>query len=643
VIKHPLTADPSIHQWSDGKFYIYGSHDKDNPGKWNMEDYHVFSSENLVDWTDHGVVLHNSQTSWDGPFWAPDAAEKDGKYYLYFPEGNKIGVATSDSPTGPFENPSLIYEMPEGYVQAYDPCILWDDGKAYLIISENDGSGFYPAIFTLKGNMVEIEPGSKVEVKNTNNFHEGPFLWKHNEKYYMLGGGHQAPRYWISDKLNGPYIFKGHIVESTTDFPMNTTAHGSVIKVNNQWYLAYHYEVDGPYKRTTCIDSLFYNEDGSIQLVIPTTKGIDPVLLADNPDLDHNLQLYKQPYLTSNIPVYINSFSPEIIIWNTGKFDEVNIPVHCEIRSGDELIYSDVKTINQIKSFVADTVKFQSWKPADIETYDLLFYSQLSNDEDKSSDTLKTQINVTQFIDDFESDFGNWITNGTWGTDNRKAYNGGNCLVVNPEKNYDNNTNSFTMYKYTFDLTSINDPQLIFWSQTDLKGSDHGYVEISTDNGQNWTKISNNFISFNSTWEQQIISLLDFTDNDNVTIRFHFISDMMFNAIGWFIDDIKIESGSTAINEDNASILVYQYQLYDNYPNPFNPETVIQYSIPKNEQVELKVYNLLGNKIVTLINEYKQASTYSIDFDTTGLAGGIYFYQIMTGNFTATKKMLLIK
>ena len=173
VIMHPLTADPSIHQWSDGKFYIYGSHDKDNAKYWNMADYHVFSSENMVDWTDHGVVLKKSQTRWMGHLWAPDAAEKDGMFYLYFPEGRHIGVAASTSPTGPFKKPRILYTKMKGRNSANDPCVFEDNGK---------------------------------------------------------------------------------------------------------WYLAYHYEVDGYYRRTTCIDSLFYNQDGTIQLVIPTKRGISPVI-----------------------------------------------------------------------------------------------------------------------------------------------------------------------------------------------------------------------------------------------------------------------------------------------------------------------------------------------------------------------------
>lgn len=281
VIRHPFTADPSLHRWSDGKFYIYGSHDKDVAGPWDMEDYHVFSSTNLVNWKDHGVVLRNSQTPWGGPFWAPDAAEKNGKYYLYFPEGAHIGVAESDSPTGPFENPRSIYAMPEGYVQAYDPAVFSYKGKDYLVISERKSlkTPFYPVIFTLKGNMTEIEPGSKVELPPLEGFHEGPFLFERKGKIYLIGGGYRSLRYWMADDLFGPYVSKGDFFTGNETYTISKTAHGSVMEYDGKWVLACHYDVfpSGPYQRTTCLEYLEFNEDGTIKPVTITRKGIEPV------------------------------------------------------------------------------------------------------------------------------------------------------------------------------------------------------------------------------------------------------------------------------------------------------------------------------------------------------------------------------
>lgn len=281
VIKHPFTADPSIHQWSDGKFYIYGSHDKDNAGKWNMEDYHVFSSTDMVKWKDHGVVLKTSDTGWGGPFWAPDAIEKDGKYYFYFPQGQHIGVAESDSPTGPFKEVKSLYKKPKGYLQSYDPCVFKYKGKYYVMISERKSrkTPFYPVLLELKDNMTEVVSGGKIELPPIQGFHEGPFIFQRKGKVYLIGGGERSLRYWMADNIKGTYEYKGDFFTGNETFTISKTAHGSVIEVKDQYYLAYHYDVfpGGPYQRTTCIDYMYFNEDGTIRHIEPTKHGIIPI------------------------------------------------------------------------------------------------------------------------------------------------------------------------------------------------------------------------------------------------------------------------------------------------------------------------------------------------------------------------------
>lgn len=145
IIKHIFTADPSAHLY-EGKVFIYPSHDQDKPDWFNMVDYHVFSSTNLVDWTDHGVALDVKDVPWAKEYmWAPDCAYKDGTYFFYFPARDKagefrIGVATSPSPAGPFKpepkhngglkgggpnNRSVcldrLYFNPDGTIQMVEP------------------------------------------------------------------------------------------------------------------------------------------------------------------------------------------------------------------------------------------------------------------------------------------------------------------------------------------------------------------------------------------------------------------------------------------------------------------------------------------------------------------------------------------
>jgi hypothetical protein len=112
---------------------------------------------------------------------------------------------------------------------------------------------------------------------------------------------------------------------------------------------------------------------------------------------------------------------------------------------------------------------------------------------------------------------------------------------------------------------------------------------------------------------------------------------------GCIIDGVVYGDTVTVGVEDEEPPIASEFKLEQNYPNPFNPTTSIQYAISSRQFVTLKVYDILGNKIATLVNEEKPAGEYEIEFNATGLTSGIYFYQLRTGNFTETKKMLMIK
>jgi hypothetical protein len=106
--------------------------------------------------------------------------------------------------------------------------------------------------------------------------------------------------------------------------------------------------------------------------------------------------------------------------------------------------------------------------------------------------------------------------------------------------------------------------------------------------------------------------------------------------------DIIILSDITLGNIDEENIPI-SFKLFQNYPNPFNPTTKIKYSIPSSENVEIKIFDVLGNEIINLVNDYKSAGTYEIKFDANNLSSGIYFYRIISGKYLETKKMLLLR
>lgn len=284
LITDQFTADPSARVF-EGKMYVYPSHDVDCGTDWFcMKDYHVFSSENLVDWTDHGVIVSQEDVPWvdttENAMWAPDAVERNGTYYFYFPaiadsssgfEGRRIGVATSETPHGPFEpQPEPIKN-----VHGIDPNVfIDDDGQAYLYWS---GEEIYAA--KLKDNMLELASEPKVLDNLPEEGHkEGPWMVKRNGTYYMTYPHveHETERleYAMGDSPMGPFTVTGVIMEA---FPDCWTNHHSIVEYGNQWYLFYHhndYSPDFDKNRSIRADSLFFNDDGTIQKVDPTLRGV---------------------------------------------------------------------------------------------------------------------------------------------------------------------------------------------------------------------------------------------------------------------------------------------------------------------------------------------------------------------------------
>lgn len=287
-VRNNYMADPSAHVWSDGRLYVYPSHDIDPPrGCDLMDKYHVFSTDDMVNWTDHGEILGAADVQWgraEGGFmWAPDCAYKNGMYYFYFPHPTgsgdawnstwKIGVATSTEPAANFKVQGYI----EGLKSMIDPCVFVDDdGQAYLYY----GGGGQCEAGKLKDNMVETD-GQMKTMQGLVDFHEGSWVHKYKGKYYLSyadnnpSGGNQL-RYATSDNPLGPWTYKGIYVKPTG----SPTNHGSIIEYKNQSYAFYHNSIvsGNPWLRSICVDPLFYNEDGTIQVIEQTREHGTPYL-----------------------------------------------------------------------------------------------------------------------------------------------------------------------------------------------------------------------------------------------------------------------------------------------------------------------------------------------------------------------------
>jgi arabinoxylan arabinofuranohydrolase len=279
IITSTYTADPSPHQWSDGKYYMYCSHDKDEDVDWNMEDYHVFSSTDLVNWVDNGIAFRKT----DSPFgngaalWAPDCMYRNGLYYLYYPQNSVIGVATSTSPTGPFANARKLYQTANSQY-SYDPMIFVDDdNQAYLLVSscmKPDGA-FKPVLCKLGSDMTSIT--QETILSTTGNFHEGPWLFKRSGIYYLTWGGGEC-HYSTSTTLTGPYTYKGVICNQWRDASgtliTGNQQHPGIACFSGQWYFASAWGAPDNKRRRIFMEYLYFNADGTIKFITPDMKGV---------------------------------------------------------------------------------------------------------------------------------------------------------------------------------------------------------------------------------------------------------------------------------------------------------------------------------------------------------------------------------
>lgn len=314
LVTHIFTADPSAHVF-DGRIYIYPSHDldhnepsNDNGDQYKMEDYHILSLDGLdAPCIDHGEALHMKNVPWvKKQMWAPDAAYKNGTYYLFFPARDKdeifrIGVATSSCPYGPF-TPQKEYIKGSFSI---DPAVLMDDdGRAYMYFGglwggqlekwqtgtfDPNAAGPKPTEPALGPRVAELsddllsfrsapqeisildEKGDPILAGDEDRrYFEGPWMHKYNGLYYLsysTGTTHYLV-YAVGRDPKGPFTYKGRILNPV----LGWTTHHSIVQFKNKWYLFYHdCSLSGGIDHKRCVKytELTYNSDGTIRTIDP--------------------------------------------------------------------------------------------------------------------------------------------------------------------------------------------------------------------------------------------------------------------------------------------------------------------------------------------------------------------------------------
>ena len=287
VIKGKYTGDPAALVYKDS-VYLYAGHDE-APNDFNfykMNEWLVYSTADMVHFKEHPVPLKTTDFKWaKGDAWAAQVIERNGKFYWYVTvehatiPGKAIGIAVSDSPTGPFKDAlgkALITNDMTKQVG-----ISWDDIDPTVFIDDNGQAYLYWGnqvckYIKLKENMLEADGPIHV-VKGLENFTEAPWLHKHGDWYY-LSYAYQFPEkiaYAMSKSPEGPWEYKGILNELAGNCNTN---HQSIIDFKGQPYFIYHNGATQPdggsFRRSVCVDKLYYNTDGTMKCVVMTSEGI---------------------------------------------------------------------------------------------------------------------------------------------------------------------------------------------------------------------------------------------------------------------------------------------------------------------------------------------------------------------------------
>lgn len=279
IIQTKFTADPAPMVYKDTVF-LYTSHDEDDAFGFKMKDWLLYTSTDMVNWIDHGIVASLKDFKWTDPengAWAPQVIERNGRFYMYCPMPGQrgIGVLVADSPYGPFKDP-IGKPLVKNSSDDIDPTVLIDDdGQAYLYWGN-------PNLWYVKLNndMISVDgpivkDPSIAKVKGTPDpFHyqEGPWAWKRNGNYYMVYASTCCPEgigYAMGKSATGPWEFRGMIMDSDKRSNGN---HPGIIDYKGKSYvfgfnynlgkktISKHYE-----RRSICASELIYNTDGTIQ------------------------------------------------------------------------------------------------------------------------------------------------------------------------------------------------------------------------------------------------------------------------------------------------------------------------------------------------------------------------------------------
>lgn len=294
IVTDKFTADPAplVH---DGRLYLYVGHDEAGEGEmFNITEWLVYSTDDMAVWVDHGPVMKPTDFAWASrDAWASEVIEKDGRFWLYTTvehdesdHGKAIGVAVSDSPTGPFvdaRGSALVKnsDTPDGphWWDDIDPTAFEDEDGTVWLYWGNANLYYAP----LASDMISL--ADVIRVQPMPFFVEGPWLFKRGEIYYLAYAGiDEAEHDWeqiyyaTAPSVTGPWTFQGKIMGIAEN---SFTIHPGIVKYKGDWYLFYHNAahsiggVEGALgRRSVRAEHMYFNADGTIRPVAATAEGV---------------------------------------------------------------------------------------------------------------------------------------------------------------------------------------------------------------------------------------------------------------------------------------------------------------------------------------------------------------------------------
>lgn len=513
--------------------------------------------------------------------------------------------------------------------------------------STNNGSSTDPTSDTYRG----LSPFSEPETQNARNF-----VISRNFKgalsYHTYGNYLIRPWGYVDAPTPDENIFQGFSQDMVLNnhFTLgrsNQTVNYGVRGVTDDWYYfdsAHAKMIAMTPEVGTGTDGFWPSQSRILTLAKSTvSQNIYFALACGAYVAPSKTALSKEFYLPGE------SGSFKVNFKNKGLLNAANVKIELTSQSPLVSIQTNSFSYPDVNTFTSDSAQFNFTVAANAVLNSAIKTTLKIKQNDTNTVYVK-DVYVTigggnvLLLDSAENGISRWTAVGGWGLTTSQSYSPSNSFADSPTGNYSNTTTRSLTLTTALNVSATPVVILSFWYKHTIDTLDNAYADVSNDNGATWqsAKFYNKTVS---SWTREVLDITSLAAGSaNLKIRFSMISNGSVVADGIYIDNIKltgynaVATGIITGNETPA-----KFSLSQNYPNPFNPNTQIIYTIATGGQVTMKVFDILGKEVATLVNEKQNPGTYSLSFDGSKLSSGLYYYRLESGDYSDTRKMLLIK